>query len=657
VRLLTRFLHWLTLLLTASALAALADPPARVGRVSLVSGETFFRAAADSEWTQATLNYPVTEHEHFATSADARLELSIGSAAVRLDEDSQISILRLDDDVIRVKLERGMAGVTVRAQDSRYPIEVLTSEATITLNGSGTYRIETGREANSTIITVIRGNAGIKTDEATLSVKEGREAVVTGAPLSYRVRDAGPSPFDDWAMARDQRYDRAASVGYISPEMTGYEELDENGNWQQTEEYGAIWVPQVTVVGWAPYRHGHWAWVAPWGWTWVDAAPWGFAPYHYGRWVNYRGAWGWAPGPVNVRPVYAPALVAWVGQPGWSFSFAAGNAPAVGWFPLGWGELYRPSYPCSVNYVRNINVANARISNIHNVNWSAPDPNNGNYSLRRFPQAVTVVPQQAFAGGRPVMRAAEPLRDNAPVARLPASTNAAPTVAPIGSTVANNAPQPPSPALRGANPSQRIRILPSPSALTPIQPTPRALGKPAAPTLQAVPAPTPPTLAVPVAPVTASSPADSGRRFTHTPGGRTVILAPGDRTQPGTTRAQARATYADPLSDALDEGRPAQRIMPPSQNARRTPMAEGQPHPAAGPRPSVPSPAPAGASATPPRLEHSAPPRVERSAPPLVQRQPPAVQSQADTAASAPQRMHAGAPAPARKPKGATGSA
>ena len=69
--------------------------------------------------------------------------------------------------------------------------------------------------------------------------------------------------------------------------------------------------------GWAPYQSGHWAYVAPWGYTWVDDSPWGFAPFHYGRWVWLHGGWGWIPpprgGPTYVPTVYAPALVAWVG--------------------------------------------------------------------------------------------------------------------------------------------------------------------------------------------------------------------------------------------------------------------------------------------------------------------------------------------------------
>ena len=60
--------------------------------------------------------------------------------------------------------------------------------------------------------------------------------------------------------------------------MTGYEDLDENGDWSYVAGYGPCWRPRGVVVGWAPYRFGHWAYVGPWGWTWVEDEPWGFAP-------------------------------------------------------------------------------------------------------------------------------------------------------------------------------------------------------------------------------------------------------------------------------------------------------------------------------------------------------------------------------------------
>ena len=128
--------------------------------------------------------------------------------------------------------------------------------------------------------------------------------------------------------------------------MTGAEDLDRYGQWEQTPEYGAaLDAARRSRVGWAPYSTGHWAWVRPWGWTWVDDAPWGFAPFHYGRWVYHRNRWCWAPGTYVARPVYAPALVAWIGGPRVSVSISVGGGgPPVGWFPLAPREVYVPAY-------------------------------------------------------------------------------------------------------------------------------------------------------------------------------------------------------------------------------------------------------------------------------------------------------------------------
>jgi hypothetical protein len=90
----------------------------------------------------------------------------------------------------------------------------------------------------------------------------------------------------------------------------------------------------------------------------VDDAPWGFAPFHYGRWVHYRERWCWVPGRYVARPVYAPALVAWVGGGSVSVGISIGSRhdyPRYGWFPLAPREVYRPSYHHSPGYVRRLN--------------------------------------------------------------------------------------------------------------------------------------------------------------------------------------------------------------------------------------------------------------------------------------------------------------
>jgi hypothetical protein len=154
-----------------------------------------------------------------------------------------------------------------------------------------------------------------------------------------------------------------------------------------------VWTPTNVAVGWAPYRYGHWAWVSPWGWTWIDDAPWGFAPFHYGRWAYAGNRWVWVPGAVAARPVYAPALVVFIGGDG-------DSVDTVTWFPLAPREVYVPSYTVSSVYMRQINITHVtNVQEIERVNVRQVV-----YANRRTPQAVTMVPRQAFVGSAPVSR-------------------------------------------------------------------------------------------------------------------------------------------------------------------------------------------------------------------------------------------------------------
>jgi hypothetical protein len=227
-----------------------------------------------------------------------------------------------------------------------------------------------------------------------------------------------PNEFDQWCAARDQREAQSQSVRYVSRDTIGYEDLDQYGTWRMVPPYGMVWVPAGVGPGWAPYHSGHWAWVEPWGWTWIDDAPWGFAPFHYGRWA-YAGFWFWLPGTIAPRPVYAPALVAFVGGPGFGVSAAFGVGGGVAWFALGPGELYRPVYRVSPAYVQQVNIRYG-VVDVNVVNM--------NYVNRGVPGAVIAVPQAAFVGARPVAGVAVAVDarelDHAPV------IGAAPPVAP-----------------------------------------------------------------------------------------------------------------------------------------------------------------------------------------------------------------------------------
>ncbi len=141
--------------------------------------------------------------------------------------------------------------------------------------------------------------------------------------------------WDRWNYARTEALVDTVSARYVPPTVSGVDDLDQHGNWRVVPEYGSVWVPEGVATDWAPYTTGRWVWDPRFGWSWVDTAPWGWAPYHYGRWVHLDRVWAWAPGPVVVRPVYAPALVAFFGAPGVRVAI---GAPFVSWVALGWGE-------------------------------------------------------------------------------------------------------------------------------------------------------------------------------------------------------------------------------------------------------------------------------------------------------------------------------
>src|SRR5438105_4899676 len=127
--------------------------------------------------------------------------------------------------------------------------------------------------------------------------------------------------------------------------------------------------------------------------------------------ISARQRWCWVPGPVRARPVYAPALVAFVGGNNFRISVGAGEpSRGVAWFPLAPGEVYRPAYRVSRDYFTNVNVSNTNVSNTYVTNvYNRPDAANSVYRNREQRGGITAVPAAAFVQSRPVAQAAVPV--------------------------------------------------------------------------------------------------------------------------------------------------------------------------------------------------------------------------------------------------------
>ncbi|HEY8050583.1 MAG TPA: DUF6600 domain-containing protein [Ramlibacter sp.] len=559
--------------------AAFADPPYRVARLSYATGNVSFSPGGEEEWSRAVVNRPLIDGDRLWVDASSRAELELGATRVRAGDGTSLSVLAVDDRLAQLELTQGVFEIRVWQLDRDQELEVDTPNLAVVIRQPGNYRVDVDPQDGSTGVTVRAGAATL--------YGEGRAMNLAPAD-TWRFYDTAladydryqPAPADDltrFAASRDTRWQRSVSARYVSRDMIGFDDLDEYGTWRQVPDYGWVWSPARVASDWAPYRDGHWAWVEPWGWTWIDDAPWGFAPSHYGRWALVQQRWCWVPGPANVRPVYAPALVAFVGGSGLSVSVSGGGG-VVGWFPLGPREVYRPAYATSRDYFTRVNVSNTVVNVTQVVNVYETHRVTNNYVNQR---AVIAMPMQAFAQAKPVAR--EMVHVRAENVRPQAIVQAPPVAPDKRSVLGPQAAQhrPPEQALR----KQVVAQTPPPPPRAPIESRLQQLrehpGQPVAPA--ATPAPRAPAPGAPAPAVKVVKPAQ--------PSAAPPAPAPA---------AAANRAEREKRREQRGE-RPAGNAPAPAAAPAPAPGHTAAPAPASAPAPAArPAPAPAPAAASSP---------------------------------------------------------
>jgi hypothetical protein len=411
------------------------DPPARAARLQFMSGSVSVQPHGTDDWVAGALNRPLTNSDNIWADKNSRAEISVGTGLIRIDSESSLTLTNIDENTVQLQLHQGALTLHVRRLYDNERYEVDTPNQAFTVLKPGDYRFDVDSNADKTVVTVWRGEGeSTGNDGSAVRIGENQQARFANGE-SVQGADLHQAPaldsFDEWARSRDERFDQSASARYVSPDVVGSDDLDEYGTWRNTPDYGEVWTPSGVGVGWAPYRYGHWIWVAPWGWTWVEDEPWGYAPFHYGRWVYYNNFWGWAPGPIYARPYYAPALVAWFGGPGWGVSIGFGGGfGGYGWCPLGFGEPFVPWYGVSRGYFNRVNITNTRITNVNITNvynntyinrrpgfggrdgFNGGVHNNIRYANMHAPNGFTAVSRQTLMNSQPVARNAMRISPN-----------------------------------------------------------------------------------------------------------------------------------------------------------------------------------------------------------------------------------------------------
>jgi Family of unknown function (DUF6600) len=456
---------WFSVAIVLAAPAFAEDPPHRVGSLNYISGEVNYALRPETgdpavlSWATADFNQPVCQDMSLQTGPLARARIRIGPNAIQMSSDTLLDMLNLNDQLIEASIRQGRVYLQLRDLGEGESVEIEIPRGSLWLLKSGAYDIETpGTTDQPARITVFEGKARFVGGPADVPIEAGEEIQVAGiypaimttqraalgfnpAPANAQSAMSGagaaaadlhpnapaatsnpsvaniqPRPdaaanahsatsddFVAWVADSEPNPSAEPSPRHASLQMTGYDELQPYGQWRTLDDYGPVWFPTSVSPEWAPYRYGHWTSIAPWGWTWIDDQPWGFAPFHFGRWVYVDDRWGWAPGDPVDHPVYAPALVAFL-DASELVPPAEGADPPVGWFPLAPGDAYAPWFAAGPAYVESVNVAYPRRFHEDPLRWREERGREvwrGEFANRRF---ATFVRRDVFAHGRPIER-------------------------------------------------------------------------------------------------------------------------------------------------------------------------------------------------------------------------------------------------------------
>jgi len=310
-------------------------------RLRYVEGQVTLHAS-DGRTEQATINTPILQGDEIETS-DGRSELTFRSGLVVRIADYTAVRVESGESPVSLSLVQGTIFVDSHMVNSfRDELEVRAGDAQVFMIDEGNIRIDLGNEGTARI-TSLTGEVEVRASGRRVLLSQGEKTYVDPGqdPERPEAYEGRYDELDDWNQSRMDSYarnDYGRGERYVDEDIYyDSSELNDYGDWRQYEDYGNVWVPNVSY-GWRPYYDGRWSYCNN-SWFWVSYEPWGWAPYHYGRW-GWAAAFGWYWVPGNV---FGPSWVSWYDY-----------GDYIGWCPLNYYN--RPVYAYNnYNHYNNYN--------------------------------------------------------------------------------------------------------------------------------------------------------------------------------------------------------------------------------------------------------------------------------------------------------------
>ena len=370
------------LAIPALALAGVISP----ARVLLVDGDIMFRSPDADEWLPASVNTPLDEGDAIWAPDGSRTEIQLADGTVvRLDSGAQLDFIAIEEGFTHLHLASGRLYLRTAQSAGKNPLQVDADDTTILPDARTRLRVDMLPNSQEDVA-IFKGSAYVEGNGARTKVRAGEHIALEDGHSELLPLNP-PDSWEKWNSDRDRNQSSAAKAKSNLPdELQAFSgELEANGSWVSTLEYGVVWQPTVVISGdWAPYRKGRWIWKGN-DYVWISYENWGWAPYHYGRWAVVGAfGWCWVP-PVRGDIFWGPGYVGW---------YRTGIH--VGWTPLAPGEIF---YGHGHYGRHSVNIANASANTASVV-----------YKNREAHGGFSIVLQNDFLKGRAVFQKPSDLR-------------------------------------------------------------------------------------------------------------------------------------------------------------------------------------------------------------------------------------------------------
>ena len=280
--------------LVASGLAS-GEPPEsdRIARLSYVQGDVTFHGAQTVS-PSALPDRPLDPGDRLSTAGDGRVEVALGNATLRLDQDTAVTFEDLAASQVRLELTTGTASLHLHDLYDSESFEIATLNTTIALREPGEYRVDI-TPSGATELSVRAGHAEVATAGGPVRVADGQRVRLEGrADFANLVTPRAADDFDTWVLDREVQLAESAPPRSESADIHPDGTLDQYGEWRDDPAYGQVWMPSYAYGGYDPFAYGYWQ-RSGFGYSWYDPMPWSSYTFHNGYWtyLDDVNRWAW----------------------------------------------------------------------------------------------------------------------------------------------------------------------------------------------------------------------------------------------------------------------------------------------------------------------------------------------------------------------------